>query len=141
MNFEQVKFSIQKMIDHKDTYFNLLYTILTNIHNNKDVEKYKTVKTKKLNSHTKDTLTSIGFKQKVVMFEEFYVFQDSSVNWSTLKLFIEILDTKKEIIKQKKDHTKSVIKQIEKEKQQKQIVHQELMDERTHRRKFNGWLT
>jgi hypothetical protein len=141
MNFEQLKFSIQKMIDHKDTDFNILYTILSNIKNNVDVEKYKNIKGIKINSHTKDILLSIGFKQKVVMFEEFYVFQDSSVNFSTMELFIEILDTKKEFLQKKKQHTKSVIKLIEKDKQQKQIVHNELMGERTHRRKFNGWLT
>lgn len=139
MDFEKIKFSIEKMIDHKETDTSLLYTILTNIQCNMDQDKYKTIKVKKLNNHTKNILECIGFKRKVVMFEEFYVFDVS--NTSVLDLCLKVIGDKQKIVQKRELHKLAVSHQIKMEKQQKDIVHDQLMNERIQRKKYNGWLT
>ena len=139
MDFEKIKFSIEKMIDHKDVDPSLLYTILTNILSNMDQDKYKTIKAKKLNNHTKNILECIGFKRKVVMFEEFYVFDVS--NTSVLDLCLKVLGDKQKNVQNRELHKLVVYNQIKEEKQQKDIVHDQLMNGRIQRKKYNGWLT
>lgn len=139
MDFEKIKFSIEKMIDHKETDTSLLDTILTNILSNMDQDKYKTIKAKRLNNHTKNILECIGFKRKVVMFEEFYVFDVANI--SVLDLCLKVLKDKQKNVQKRELNKLAVSHQIKMEKQQKDIIHDQLMNERIQRKKYNGWLT
>ena len=134
---EHFRFSIQKMLD-KDVNVKVLYTILSNIKYS-DLDKYKTVKSRKLDQHTRDILELIGFKRTVELFEEYHVYQDSLEQY--LDVVLSELEKKKKNELRIQDHQKTVLEQIKKDKEASEKIHDTLMMERAQRRKNNGWLT
>ena len=140
-NNQHLLFSIQKLIDNTFTQLDLLHTVLSNIRLHKDkpdFEKYTTFKTRKFNDHTKSILSSIGFKRNVHDFQEFYTFNN---DFETLDLFLKVLEKKRNFIQKQKNLQLRVLDQIKNEKKQKEIIHNQLMQERLVRTKYGGWLT
>lgn len=141
-DIEHVKFSIERLIRNGDqTQMDLLFTILSNIKNNPDIPKYKTVNGKKLSDHTKNVLSSIGFKRHVRDFQEYYSLNNTVENQINLDLFLDVIKRQKEYLDKQKAHHLGAMQQIKKDKLEKEKIHDQLIKERTSRRKYNGWLT
>ena len=138
-NFENLRYSISKMIDKPKTNLHVLHTILSNIITNPNESKYKRVQATKLNECTRDILTSIGFKYQVEDFKEYLVYTHGAKD--DLVLFLEIINKKMNEVNVKKQHQLDIHAQLEKEKELVELTHVELMNDRFSRRKYGGWLT
>lgn len=139
LGIEYVKSSIERLLNDK-VQIELLYKILKNIQQYPDESKYKTIKASKLNEYTRDVLRQMGFKYRVKDFQEILIL-DSNQYKLEIDMYVDVIEKRQSYMQQQKECQKTVIQQIKQDKEKQVKTHEELMYERLHRKKYNGWLT